>query len=249
MLFDVRGRRKRVIQVVYVGLAVLFGASLVFFGTGSGVNGGLFDAFTGGGGGDASVFEDQYDEARAKAQTAPRSPEAQVAVVRASYNYAADESQTGTPSDKAQAAIIAAATAWERYLKLKPKKIEYGPAATAAIIYEAMRDYPSAAKAQRLAVRDRPSSAGWFSLARYYYGAGDVEAGDRAAKASLRKTPADLRNSVRAQIAEAKKEGAKAAKEIAAARKQAREQGKKAGTEAFGPLPGAGATGAGGVTP
>ena len=39
MLFDIRGKRKRLIQVTYVTLAVLFGASLVLFGTGSGVSG------------------------------------------------------------------------------------------------------------------------------------------------------------------------------------------------------------------
>src|SRR3954464_238166 len=119
MLFDVRGRRKRLIQVVYVGLAVLFGASLVFFGTGSGVNGGLFDAFTGGGGGSSSVFTDQYNKARERARISPQSPAAQAAVVRASYNLAAStegsDQSTGALSDKGQAAITAAAAAWERY--------------------------------------------------------------------------------------------------------------------------------------
>jgi hypothetical protein len=56
MLFDVKGKRKRMIQVVYVILAILFGGSLVLFGTGSGVQGGLLDAFTGGGGGNNTVF-------------------------------------------------------------------------------------------------------------------------------------------------------------------------------------------------
>src|SRR3954453_2776962 len=98
MLFDVRGRRKRVIQVVYVGLAILFGASLVLFGTGSGVNGGLFDAITGGGGGGSSGFSKAYDDARKRARIAPKSQEAQLQLVRASYNLALDEADQQTGS-------------------------------------------------------------------------------------------------------------------------------------------------------
>ena len=43
MLFDLRGRRKRFIQVIYATLAVLMGGGLVFFGIGSDVSGGLFE--------------------------------------------------------------------------------------------------------------------------------------------------------------------------------------------------------------
>jgi len=252
MLFDVRGRRKRVVQVVYLGLAILFGASLVFFGTGSGVNGGLFDAFTGGGGGSSSVFTDQYNKARERAQVAPRSPAAQTAVVRASYNLAASsegsDQQTGALTDKGQAAITAAAAAWERYLRLKPKTLDAGSAQFAALAYGALQDFPSAAKAQRVAATERPSANSWFQLADFYYRAGNVKAGDKAAAESLRRTPADQRNTVRDLIKTSKKDGAQTAKQITAARKAARKQGQK-GTSAFGPLPGTGATGASGATP
>jgi len=253
MLFDVRGRRKRLIQVVYLGLAILFGASLVFFGTGSGVNGGLFDAFTGGGGGgDSSVFSDQYDKARKQAQAQPRNPAAQVAVVRASYNLAASgegsDQSTGALTDKGQQAITSAATAWERYLRLKPKTPDAGTAQFAALAYGALQDYDSAAKAQRVAVKERPSANSWFQLADFYYRAGNEKAGDKAAAEAVRRTPSDQRNSVRDLIKTSKKEGAQIAKAIVAQRKAAKAQGKK-GTEAFGPLPGTGATGASGSTP
>src|SRR3954447_12611223 len=252
MLFDVRGRRKRVVQVVYLGLAILFGASLVFFGTGSGVNGGLFDAFTGGDGGSSNVFTDQYNKARQQARVSPRNPAAQVAVVRASYNLAAStegsDQETGALTDKGQAAITAAAAAWERYLRLKPKTLDAGSAQFAALAYGALQDYSSAAKAQRVAATERPSANSWFQLADFYYRAGNVKAGDKAAAESLRRTPADQRNTVRDLIKTSKKEGAQTAEQIAAQRKQARKQGQK-GTSAFGPLPGAGATGASGATP
>ena len=34
MLFDLKGKRKRLVQVVYLGLAILFGGGLVLFGVG-----------------------------------------------------------------------------------------------------------------------------------------------------------------------------------------------------------------------
>jgi tetratricopeptide (TPR) repeat protein len=253
MLFDVRGRRKRLIQVVYVGLAVLFGASLVLFGTGSGVSGGLFDAFTGGGGGDNSVFSDQYDKAQERARAAPKSAAAQVELVRASYNLAASgdgsDQETGALTDKGQAAITSAAAAWERYLRLKPKTVDAAAAQFAALAYGALQDYDSAAKAQRIAARERPSANAWFQLADFYFRAGKEQAGDRAAAQALRRTPADQRNTVRDLIKTSRKQGAQIAKQIEAQKEQARKAGTKGGGSAFGPLPGTGATGSSTATP
>src|SRR5215208_2066086 len=48
MLFDLKGRRRRVVQVTYVGLAVLMGGGLVLSGIGSDASGGLLDALVGG---------------------------------------------------------------------------------------------------------------------------------------------------------------------------------------------------------
>ncbi len=49
MLFDLRSRgRRRTVQVIYIGLALLIGAGLILFGVGTGSGGGgLFGAFTG----------------------------------------------------------------------------------------------------------------------------------------------------------------------------------------------------------
>jgi tetratricopeptide (TPR) repeat protein len=254
MLFDVRGRRKRVIQVVYVGLAVLFGASLVLFGTGSGTNGGLFDAITGGGGGGGgSVFSDQYDKALKQARLTPRSPAAQEELVRASFNLASSsdgsDSQTGQLTDKGQQAITAAAAAWERYLKLKPKKPDAGTAQFASLAYGALQDYPSAVKTQRFVVGQRPSANSWFQLADFAYRAGEVKTGDRAAARALALTPKDQRNTVADLIKTAKKQGAQIATQVKAQQKAARKAGSKSGGAAFGPLPGQGASGASGATP
>ena len=49
MLFDLRSRgRRRTVQAVYLGLAILMGGGLVLFGVGAGNGlGGLLNAFTG----------------------------------------------------------------------------------------------------------------------------------------------------------------------------------------------------------
>ena len=52
MLFDLQGKRRRVVQVTYLGLAILMGGGLVLAGIGSDASGGLLDAFKGGGGGE-----------------------------------------------------------------------------------------------------------------------------------------------------------------------------------------------------
>jgi hypothetical protein len=53
MLFDLQsGRRRRVIQVVFGALAVIFAVSFVFFGIGSEVGGGFADSLNLGGGSD-----------------------------------------------------------------------------------------------------------------------------------------------------------------------------------------------------
>ena len=50
MLFDLKGRRRHVVQATYLMLAVLMGGGLILFGIGGGTSGGLLDAFKGGGG-------------------------------------------------------------------------------------------------------------------------------------------------------------------------------------------------------
>ena len=59
MLFELGGKRKRLIQVIYVCLALLMFVGLVGLGIGSNVSGGIFDALGIGGGNTSS--SPQYD--------------------------------------------------------------------------------------------------------------------------------------------------------------------------------------------
>jgi len=255
VLFDLKGRRKRLVQVTYVGLAVLFGAGLIGFGVGSNAGGGIIDALRGnGGGGGKSVFQDQVDTARKEVRLHPQSERAWLDLVRAEFNLAASsegsDQKTGQLTDKGQQAIIASASAWERYVKLKPKKPDPAAASFAALAYGALQEYARAVKTQEIATKQRPSPSSYFQLAAFAYSAGEVAKGDRAAAEAVRRTPKDLRNSVRSQVKDAKKQGAQIVKAIAAQKKAAKKANKGTGRgNAFGPLPGQGAGGASTPTP
>jgi tetratricopeptide (TPR) repeat protein len=252
MLFDLKGKRKRVVQVTYVALAVLFGGSLVLFGTGSSVSGGLIDAITGNnGGGGGSVFQDQVDRTKKAVLANPKSEKAWLDLTRAEFNLAASpdgSDQSGQLTDKGKEAVLETVDAWERYLKLKPRKPDAATAQFAAIAYGATQDYGKAVATQEIAAKARPSASSYFQLAQLAYSGGKVAKGDEAAAQAVRLTPKDLRNSVRAQVKEAKKQGAQLVKAIKQQKKQSKQatKGQPKGT-AFGPLPGA--TGASGASP
>lgn len=258
MLFDLKGKRKRLVQVVYVMLAVLFGGGLILFGVGGNVSGGLIDAFKGTGSADTSAFTDRVETAERRAARQPRNPDAWLEVVRAEISLAqspeGSDAETGELTDRGQQAIVQVAEAWERYLRLEPEKIDGNAAAFAALAYGALREYDKAIEAQRRSVEARPSANGYFELARFAYQGGKEEVGDRAAREAVQRTPADLRNNVRAQVKDVKEQGLRFAREFKKAQREQREQARQGGQEAqpgqsFGPLPGAGATGGGGASP
>jgi tetratricopeptide (TPR) repeat protein len=253
MLFDLKGKRKRVVQVTYLGLAILFGGSLVLFGTGSSVSGGLIDAITGNNGSSGtSAFQDQVDRTRKAVIANPKNQRAWLDLTRAEFNLAASpegsDPDTGQLTDKGKAAVLGTVDAWERYLKLHPRKPDAPTAQFAAIAYGATQEYGKAVKTQEIAAKATPSANSYFQLAQFAYTGGDVKKGDEAAAEAVRHTPKDLRNSVRAQVKDAKQQGLKLAKAIKQQQKASKQQvkGQPKGT-AFGPLPGA--TGASGASP
>jgi hypothetical protein len=144
MLFDLKGRRRRVVQVTYVGLALLMGGGLVLSGIGSSASGGLLDALVGGGGGSDSSnakkpFENQIKAADAKLRTNPNDAGALTTLVRAHFGLAGLEQKESNGqiaySDKGVAELRAAERAWGRYIATNPEKFDTGIAATALALY------------------------------------------------------------------------------------------------------------------
>ncbi len=82
MLFDLKGRRRRVVQGTYLLLAILMGGGLVFFGIGGDVSGGLFDAFSDRSSSGNSIVEDRIDENEEKLETNPNDEAALTDLIR-----------------------------------------------------------------------------------------------------------------------------------------------------------------------
>ena len=147
MLFDLQGRRRRVVQVTYIGLALLMGGGLVLSGIGSDASGGLLDAFVGGDDGASKEdsqkpFNNQINAAQARLRANPEDAAALATLVRAHFGLAGlEQQQTDDGSlaiddeQKFQREMTAAADAWKRYIATNPERIDLGLAATALQIY------------------------------------------------------------------------------------------------------------------
>ena len=123
MLFDLRGRRKRVIQVIYVMLAVIMAASLVVIGLPGGVN--PFND------GNSSVNSDaakttiqRADNLQKKLKEQPNNTNIAKELIRARFaagqSLYSTDSSTGqaTITDEATTQLEMAAEAWTKYLKI-----------------------------------------------------------------------------------------------------------------------------------
>src|SRR4051794_27348551 len=100
MLFDLQGKRKRVVQVTYLGLAVLMGAGLVFFGVGSGsISGGLFDAISGKDSNStdiSSTVKSRINKDHKALLVNPKNQAALEDLVRSYYQVATDDADANT---------------------------------------------------------------------------------------------------------------------------------------------------------
>jgi hypothetical protein len=146
MLFDLKGRRRHVVQVTYVGLAVLMGGGLILSGIGSNASGGLLDALVGGDNSSSNSdaqkpLNNQVKAAEAKLRTNPQDAAALATLIRAHFGLAglepSTDDKTGATSinDKGIAEMRKSAAAWKRYVATNPEKIDTGLAATAIQIY------------------------------------------------------------------------------------------------------------------
>lgn len=251
MLFDLRGRRKRLIQVSYVILAVLFGVGLVGFGVGTGGGpGGLFDAISSGGSAD-SAFDDEVADAELATEKSPKNAKAWLDLARAQFTLSASpegvDSKTGAYTDKGETAANEGVAAWERYEKLVRGQPNPGIAQYAADTYAQLGDAEGAQEAQQVVVDGNPKAANaWAFLSLFAYANGDNELGDEAQAKAVRLTPKDQRNTAKADLKDKEKNGKKYAREVAKAKKEAKKAKSQGGGEAgtdFGPLPGQGGSG------
>jgi hypothetical protein len=256
MLFDLKGKRKRLVQVVYVALAVLFGVGLVGFGIGGGSSGGIFDAIGGGGGGGSSSngYKTEVNRLTQKLRTAPKDKKAWSDLAQANYNLARSggdyDPNTGQFKEGATNTLAAATDAWERYLNLKPRKPNISTAllmfqSYAALVLLANGDpldrYKKAEGAAEIIAKQQPNPNAFYRVAAVAYAIGQIKKGDAAAKQTLHGIPKDQQNEVKSQLVDLRKRGLKAKQQLKASKKQAAQAAKdaqKTGKDPFGTAPG-----------
>ena len=169
MLFDLRGRgRRRTIQVIYLGLAVLMGGGLVLFGVGAGNGvGGLLNAFSPSGGSSAAkqYVSQQQKNAEKQTKLEPNAPQAWANLAQARYDDAGqgggyDQStQAYTAAGKRE--LAAAGQAWQRYLQLD-KHPDSTLARIMAEAYEDIGDYTHEAQAWQIVAAANPGVATYY---------------------------------------------------------------------------------------
>jgi len=244
MLFDIQGKRRRVVQVTYLGLAVLLGGGLVLFGIGGDVSGGLVDAFTGGNSGDSngnSVVEKRIETAEKQLQQNPRDEAALIALTRGHYQLATASSDPSTAGfDEAGKKELTEATkAWERYLALEPEKVEPSLARLVVQAYDvtALNKPAKAARAANLGAEAKPSSNAYLLVVQYADLAGNKRLADLAGRRAIELAPKGKKETVRQQVDQAKQ--AKEQTEAAAKAQEGAQQGGAPPGGAPAPAPGA----------
>jgi hypothetical protein len=210
MLFDLRSRgRRRTVQAVYLGLAVLMGGGLILFGVGTGSGfGGLLNAFTGNGSNNQSAQISQAEKTAIKqTQTDPNSAAAWGALLTARYQNASSvgfDSATNSYTNAGKQELTKATQAWQRYLALS-KNPSNNLSIVAANAYATLGDYASESSAWEYATQADPTSPKSFEcLAISAYAAKQTRKGDLAASKVATMVPKSTRKTLLQQIDTAK---------------------------------------------
>lgn len=215
MLFDLRGKRRRAVQVTYASLAALMAIGLVGAGIGSDVSGGVFDIFTGDDSGDVSdankTVQKRIDAANKRLETNPRDQAALIQVVRGHYTIAATESdrETGEFSDDGKDQLEKASSAWKRYLGTKPERVDPALATLMMTAYSptGLNQPVNATEAAELVAERRNDPSAYVQLVQFATLAGQTRKADLAADKALELATKDEREAVKAAIEQAKAAG------------------------------------------
>ena len=205
MLFDLQGKRRRVVQATYLVLAVLMGGGLVLFGIGGDVSGGLFDAFSGNGsGGNANQAVEERIERNEKALKAnPRNQAALADLVRSHYQLATDDADpnTGAFGQQGRQELREAAQAWERYVEVAEKPDD----SLAGLMLQAygeggLGQPEEAVRAAEIVADARPSAVAYLQLAQYAAQAGQTRKAELAGQKAIELAPKGQKKIVKQQV-------------------------------------------------
>jgi hypothetical protein len=262
MLFDIRGRRRNVVKIVYAVLALLMGTSL-FLTVGPFNLGEIFNSGTATGDA-AETFEDRAERLEAKLTKTPEDPDLLVALTRARVNAGNAHFEIGSqgeriPTQDAVQQLRLASDSWSDYLKaasehnaglaqlMAPTLLslaEYSP------IPEADANIEAAREAQQIVVDQRPNLNSLSTMAFFTALTGDSAAAKGfAAKAEKVASSKPERENISKELKRYERLGRRLDRLVAQTQQQS---GGQAGKEALespagGPLGGLGAGGGAGL--
>jgi hypothetical protein len=197
MLFDLRSRgRRRTVQVIYLGLAILIGGGLILFGVGTGNGGGgLLNGLTGNGSnsGQSQAVSQATRSALKQVKLAPSSPAAWSQLEQAYWSAAGEgsnyDSSAGTYTASGKKLLTRATAAWQHYLTLT-KNPSASDAILAARAYAQQGLYKPEASAWQYVVQSNPSAVkGYECLAFAAYAGKETRVGDLAAQKAVKLAP------------------------------------------------------------
>jgi hypothetical protein len=207
MLFDLRGRRRRAVQGTYLLLALLMGGGLVLFGVGSGVSGGLLDAFKGGGGSSGdSALRDRIDKEEQRLQANPRNEVLLQTLVRDYYSLATSQRPSGSTGFPAAAKdeLRKAGVYWQRYVAVTDKP-NPATAGYSLQVFDALNKPKEAEGAATILARSANDPPSYLRLVLYAARAGDTRTADLAGQKAVDLAPKAQRKAIQKQVEQLKK--------------------------------------------
>lgn len=223
MLFDLRGRgRRRVVQVIYLSLAILMGGGLVLFGIGSDTSGGLVDAFSGEDGNNSDAdkeIDKQITRAENVALRSPKNPAVWVSLTKLRFQAAnigdGFDQNTSAYTQDGRVRLRAADQSWQRYLALEPRNPDDRVASLMVQAYGAagINQPAKAVRAQEIVIDGRAGGLSkeqrsnlFAQLALLAYQAKQDRKGDLAAGRAVELAGTTQKKLLRTQIDQAKKQ-------------------------------------------
>lgn len=231
MIFDLKsGKRRRVVQVVFGFLALIFFIGFVGFNIGGeGGGGGIVDEIVGGGESGSTTYDQQIEDAETTLETDPENQTALLDLVRYHYLSATESGVTTDPAtgvtevtETSRVDLEQSAQRWQEYLDTRPKEPDVGAAANAAQAYVLLGDAGGAASAQEIVAESQGTAAAYGQLAYYVYADGRIGAGDSAARKSVKAAEPSQRKQIEQNLDQLRK---RAVKQQQLIKEQQRQQG------------------------
>jgi hypothetical protein len=216
MLFDLRGRgRRRAVQAIYLGLALLLFVGLVGLGIGGGVgSGGILSSLTGSEGSSSASYSAQIGKYKKLTEKQPNDVYAWEQLTLAQLHEAGGEAYVaaGKLTSKGRELFTQIAQSWNSYLALNPPKTNAELAQEMERVFgeEGLDEPAEAVKVLQIVIPAKSESTPQYqlslytALAKYAYKANNARIGDLASEKAVALAPSAQRSRLKTELAEIK---------------------------------------------